>query len=86
MVVSPRAREVAVRGGTAFPTTAAARLEGCSIDGTFVRSGAIAVGYAMELTVGAMPVVTAPVTAISFVRRGIEVPERVSAFLRYTAT
>jgi hypothetical protein len=70
MVVSPRAREVVIRGGTRFPSLTAARLEGCSIDGTFVKAGTIAVGCAIELSTAAGPVATAPVTAISFVRRG----------------
>jgi hypothetical protein len=70
MIVAPRAREVVIRGGGRFPGTTAARLEGCSIDGALVKAGAIAVGYAVELTTAAGPVTTMPVRAISFVGRG----------------
>jgi hypothetical protein len=67
-VVSPRHREVVIRGGI-FPAITSARVERCSRDGMFLRPGTLAVGCAMELTTSTAVFVTEPVTAIGFVRR-----------------
>jgi hypothetical protein len=67
-VVSPRHREVVIRGGI-FPAITAVRVEGCSRDGMFLRPGTLAVGCAMELTTSTGVVATEAVTAIGFVRR-----------------
>ena len=56
---------VFVQGGQFFPDVTAARLDGSSFGGSFLKVGWIGVGLRMEIWAGDQRIITSPVRAIA---------------------
>ncbi len=54
-----------VQGGRFFPETTAARLEGSSAGGSFLKLAWIGIGLRMEISCGERRIITSPVRAIT---------------------
>jgi len=67
-VLTPGTSEIAVRGGTFFPSLTRARLAGSSLGGSFLKLHTIHVGLRMEIVVDSRPIVTSPVQTIAVTR------------------
>ncbi|MEP7304948.1 MAG: hypothetical protein ABJA98_05480 [Acidobacteriota bacterium] len=65
VVVAPDSADVAVRGGTFFPTFSRAHVAGSSLGGSFLKVHSIHVGFCLELVLNARSIVTSPVQSIS---------------------
>lgn len=68
VIVTPGTADVAVRGGTFFPSYARARVAGSSLGGSFLKLHSIHVGFRMELLAGDQSIVTSPVESIAMSR------------------
>jgi hypothetical protein len=68
VVVTPGDADVAVRGGSYFPTFARAHVAGSSLGGSFLKLHAIHVGFRLELVFDTRSIVTSPVRQISIGR------------------
>ena len=63
-IVISQNTEVFVQGGQFFPDVTAARLEGSSFGGSFLKVGWIGVGLRMEIWANDLRIITSPVCAI----------------------
>jgi hypothetical protein len=63
MILTPDG--ILIQGGQFFPETTAAKFDGSSLGGSFLKIGVIAVGLHMEIRAAGQRIVTSPVRAIS---------------------
>ena len=66
-VLTPATQEVLVRGGHFFPEPTRATLAGCSLGGSFLKTGAVHEGFSMELLHDGRRIVTTRVRAIAVI-------------------
>jgi hypothetical protein len=64
-ILAPQTGEVLVRGGHFFPEHTRATLAGCSLGGSFLKTGAIHAGFVMELVHDGRRIVTTRVREIT---------------------
>jgi hypothetical protein len=63
-VLEPRGRRILVQGGTYFPQSTPAELEGSSLGGSLLKQGWIATGLRMEISTDGRRIVTSRVRSM----------------------
>ena len=70
-VVVTRGCNVTVQGGTFFPDSTFAHVNGATSGGSWLKVGWIGVGFLIEFDAAGARIVTSPVLAIAIQRRGV---------------